>query len=248
MEQVGKNLPKVRATIQKKEKQPNQKADCPFGCQDGWLVGEGKTDAGKLYRYTKRCQCLLGEIERHKFKNLMKASQVDGLEHMTFATYKPRHKTQEKALNIMLQRHGSFFLCGPWGTGKTHLLTASIIRAISQGIQAVKISVPSLLREMRKFGREERTNIEALAWEIPYLALDDIGKQKDTDWTDERMFELVDRRYSGFVDGKTNTSITSNNTLTELKDKIDGATLDRIQGMCQKLFMDGPSFRTRKET
>lgn len=162
---------------------------------------------------------------------------------MTFENYKPKHPKQQHALNAMFQEHGSFYLFGPFGTGKTHLNTASVFRAIQNRIQACMISVPALLKEMRVFGRDSSCSVERLAQRIPYLALDDIGKQKDSDWTDERLFELIDKRYTLWKDEKGHTSITSNLTLTDLSKRIDGATVDRIRGMCKQLFVDGESNR-----
>lgn len=227
-------MPKVSQII------PNSEANlCPHNCHDGWIPENGNSNA-------HRCECLLKKIEAHKYENLLKAAQVYEHKDMTFESYSPKHPTQQKALDRMQRQHGSFFLFGPWGTGKTHLLTASVIRAISEGIHAVAISMPHLLREFRKFGRDERLDIEKRAWEIPYLAIDDFGKQRDTDWTDERLFELIDRRYLGYIRGATCTSITSNSTMEDLAIKMDGAILDRIAGMCELLFVDGESYRKLK--
>lgn len=203
------------------------------------------------------CKCRKEAIERQKYENLMKIANIYNDQHMTFDNYRPTDPSQQRALEIMRARHGGYFLFGAWGTGKTHLVTATVLRAINEGTMAVRISVPRLLKEIRKFGRDNTLDIEIMAQEIPYLALDDIGKQKDTDWTEERLFDLVDHRYQGFVAGKTLTSITSNLPLKApkgrpemevdtLSRRLDGAIIDRIEGMCRILMVLGESYRSKK--
>ncbi len=223
---------------------PNTEPDCPHGCENnsGYRV---EITAEHPQGLAIPCQCELERRQQVKFEKLLKLSEVGQDRHMTFEKYKPRHLTQEKALDTLSSVHGSYFLFGPWGTGKTHLATASVIRALHEGIQGVRISVPSLLQRMRQFGVSEPLEIEMLAQRIPYLVLDDFGKQKITDWNEERLFELIDKRYSMWRAGKGHTTITANNDFDVLIGRVDGAIIDRISGMCEPFFVDGESGRGR---
>ncbi|MCI4625043.1 MAG: ATP-binding protein [Candidatus Magnetoovum sp. WYHC-5] len=166
---------------------------------------------------------------------------------MTFVSYEPRTDIQRKALDTVSARHGGYFLFGCWGTGKTHLLVASVIRAVQSDIISAFISAPKLLDTIRKAGRENDSELEVLFHSIPYLAVDDIGKQKDTDWASERLFLLLDERYRLSQAGQCCTSFTSNLPLEKLAEKIDGAIVDRIAGMCKEVFVDGTSYRRLKK-
>lgn len=219
----------------------NSESSCIHGCFDGTMISEKD---GKHISFP--CKCEFTRVEREKYRMLLQAADVLDLEHMTFETYEPQNESQAEALKVMGEEHRGFYLFGPWGTGKTHLLTASVLRAIDRGINSVRISVPKLLHRIRKSGRDDRAEIEELAQSIPYLALDDIGKQKDTDWTEERLFMLLDERYKKWLAGECYTSITSNLPLKMLAERMDGATVDRIRGMCTAVLVDGQSYRRGK--
>lgn len=224
----------------------NQKAQaigqCELGCMSGFVIAKELTGLE-----IRRCKCLETEITNHNFHTLKAHADIDGCEGMTFDRYIPTHHTQAIA-KTTLQRHGSYYLCGSYGTGKTHLATASVLAAISCGIPSVRISVPRLLDVIRKAGRDggTNTNIEEQAAGIPYLVLDDIGRQKDTDWTDERLFLLIDSRSRLSESGQGHTTITSNYTLADLKKRVSGAIIDRIGGMCQTVIVLGDSYRIKK--
>lgn len=198
--------------------------------------------------YAERCPCLLTLIEKSKYDNLLKNADVYKDKDMDFSAYKPRNSRQKTAHEGMYREHGSYYLYGPYGTGKTHLSTASVIQGVENGIMGIRISVPGLLQKMRDF-QNGRTEIEERAWDIPYLVLDDIGKQKNSDWTEERLFELIDKRYDGFRSGNTNTTFTSQLPIKSLNTikNMDGAIISRIGGMCRELFMDGEDYRLIKQ-
>lgn len=212
---------------------------CPI-CEDRQYVPrptESKPDAWGP------CDCLIADIQKRKFEKLVSEANIADLRHMTFEKFLPRNAKQKQAFEIVMARHGSYYLFGPWGTGKTHLMAASIFREIRGGIPSVLISVPRLLDIIRKQGRDKDTDIEGLAIAIPYLCLDDIGKQKDSDWTEERLFMLIDERSRKQYSGQCFTSFTSQFSPEMLAKRMDGAIVDRIKGMCEILFVDGESMR-----
>jgi len=219
---------------------------CPYGCEEnsGYTIEVSKEHPQGI---GVPCKCEIFRRQRVKFNNLLRVSAIDQDRHMTFESYEPRHKSQVDALNRMKGSHGSYFLTGPWGTGKTHLATASVVEALKAAIPSVRISAPSLLQRMRAFGADNHLEIEILAQTIPYLVIDDFGKQKVTDWVEERFFELFDKRYSLWKAGQAHTTLTSNSYPKVLKGKIDGAILDRIEGMCELIFIDGDSYRASQK-
>ena len=163
---------------------------------------------------------------------------------MTFENYKPQTEKQKQVFEEISKTHGSYYLYGPWGVGKTHLIAASVIRVIQKNILAVLISVPRLLDMIRKSGRDgDNSSLEKMAYSIPYLCLDDIGKQKDSDWTEERLFMLIDERDKLIKTGEYHTSFTSQFPLQLLAERMDGAIIDRIRGICKVMFVDGESMR-----
>lgn len=165
---------------------------------------------------------------------------------MTFATYKPQTERQRKALATIAERDRSYYLYGNYGVGKTHLMVAMALRSMQKGRAAVLINVPKLLQAIRKAGRDETTDLEDLAARIPILCLDDIGKQKDSTWTEERLFMLIDARWKLQRRDRGFTCFTSQLSIDHLAERHDGATISRIKGMTWPIYMDGEDYRQRE--
>ena len=95
--------------------------------------------------------------------------------------------TQELALTLM----------GTPGTGKTHLAVAMVHAWLAKGKSAVFIPVVSLLDEIKRgYGPySPLPKIEDAIKCADFVALADLGAQKDSDWVTERLWELIDQRY-----------------------------------------------------
>lgn len=91
----------------------------------------------------------------------------------------------------------AFTLMGTPGTGKTHLAVAMVHAWLAKGKSAVFIPVVALLDEIRRgYGPySPLPKIEDTIKCADFVALDDLGAQKDNDWVRERMWELIDQRY-----------------------------------------------------
>lgn len=236
MEQVGKllNLEPQKAQLII----PNTPINpCPLCEGNEWI----STPEG-----VKRCKCFLERLEKAKFERLIDEANMGSMRHMTLESYQPKSDRQEKAFEEVSKGHGGLYLYGPYGTGKTHLMAGTVFRALKDGTQACLISVPRLLDTIRRKGRDNDTEVETLAYTIPYLCLDDIGKQKDSDWTEERLFMLLDERYKRFMAGEGQTSLTSQFPLDLLAQRMDGAIISRIKGMCRVFLVDGEDNRGQK--
>jgi DNA replication protein DnaC len=61
------------------------------------------------------------------------------------------------------------------------------------------------------------------------LALDDIGREKSTEWTQEMFYLIVNRRYEDMAI----THFASNFSLGELADVVDARIARRIGEMCR---------------
>lgn len=84
-------------------------------------------------------------------------------------------------------------LCGGVGTGKTHAaLAAARHRWLDAGDDVLFRPVVELLDELRP-GAE--TDVLPDAMGVDVLVLDDLGAERPTDWTAERLFAVVNRRW-----------------------------------------------------
>ncbi len=60
------------------------------------------------------------------------------------------------------------------------------------------------------------------------LILDDLGAEKSSEWTREKLFEIIDYRYNELLP----TLITTNCIPEELKEKVGDRVYDRLREMC----------------
>lgn len=82
---------------------------------------------------------------------------------------------------------------GPVGTGKTHLACAAVRPAVWRALDVAFVPVVELLDQLRPGGPEGALDVLA---DADRLVLDDLGSEKPTDWTAERLYALVNRRWS----------------------------------------------------
>jgi DNA replication protein DnaC len=168
---------------------------------------------------------------------------MGSLREKTFDNYHPKTPKQKRARDEMT-RDGSFFLIGLPGRGKTHLLAASVNAAMGQGVSAAFFSAPWLLQKIREdIMASEKLQILENCCEIEYLAIDDLGKEKPSDTVQEKLFMIFDRREILGL----RTSVTSNyDPETLSRERLDGAIVSRLLGMCQVLFLDGDDYRGKR--
>lgn len=202
-------------------------------CQDtGWVM------KGSL---AVQCECVRERAKKTRMQDLVARSGLKGsLLEKSFDNYVAKTKQQKDASEYV--RHGgSFFLIGDFGVGKTHLLAASVNDALGKGVAAVFFSVPWLLQMIREDLLSNRPiGILEKVCEVEYLALDDLGKEKPSETVQEKLFMIIDRRE---VDG-LRTSVTSNLDPETLgREKIDGAIVSRLMGMCKLLVLEGEDHR-----
>lgn len=247
-----KNSPMANITQREAEDDMAERLEsstCPYKTCDG--SGEVMS---MLTDIPEQCKCKLDRIRQEKYAKLMKAGHMDLYSDMTFETIDRGYEHQAGALKDMAERPKDygFYIYGAIGGGKTHLLACNVNREIEQGRPAALITVPQLIQEARE-SKGCISDLERLACEIPYLGLDDIGKEKLTGYrvgdVKDMLFRIIDARYLLYKSGRGITSFSSEwprdempGTLS-LVDKIDPAIVSRIREMTLGIFMDGPDLR-----
>ncbi len=140
------------------------------------------------------------------------------------------------------QTRGLYFYGQP-GCGKTHLMAAIANHLIPK--ENVRfITSPELLLSIRK-SFNATTGDEGLLDQLSQtklLIIDDIGSEKPTEWVQETLFVLIDRRYTNFMP----TLFTSNFSLDQLKDRLGYRTASRIAEMGDVVELKANDYRIRK--
>lgn len=142
----------------------------------------------------------------------------------------------------------SILLWGPVGVGKTfgmYGLGYELIRrgfhiSISSARSYRRESVVRLLAGLRPGGGLETLD-EAIS--VPVLLLDDLGSEKGTDWTKERLYELVNERY----EVNAVTIISTNKTPTEMPEVVGPRVASRLYEMCLPVQLKGQDRRLQRK-
>lgn len=134
-----------------------------------------------------------------------------------------------------------FMLTGPVGTGKTHLLRSVVHAVLAAGDHVLYTSVPYLLERLRDQHRDAPTMDDILRLHVraPLVVWDDLGAERPTEWTLDRLFLLVDARY----EVNHPMLLTTNWTPKELEDRIGARITSRLLEMTSVWAITGADER-----
>ena len=110
---------------------------------------------------------------------------------------------------------GLLYIGGPTGVGKTHLSVAIVSERLRIGDDALFHSVPTMMDELRKtYSREGKSGdgfytLFNRLKDADLLVLDDLGSGSITEWSEEKLYQLITHRY----DNRLPTVINSRGSL-----------------------------------
>ena len=145
------------------------------------------------------------------------------------------------------------FLIGSPGIGKTHIAVALLRNAVEEkGATGLFCDVPELLKTIRNTYNPvmKTAEVEVLkpVMQADVLVLDDLGKERTSEWVEETLNLVVNTRYNH----KRITIFTSN--FEETEDKTDPDSLlvrvgfrmhSRLYEMCEFVEFEGADYRHR---
>jgi len=145
-----------------------------------------------------------------------------------------------------IRRHRNLLICGPTGTGKSHLSQALTHEAARQGFSALFINTHKMLQHLnggRADGSWERRLQTYLRPDL--LVLDDFGLKPLRAPAPEDLYDVINERYE-----KGSIMLTSNRSPSEWPDLfgdplLASAGLDRLAHAAEILVISGASFRAQ---
>jgi DNA replication protein DnaC len=139
---------------------------------------------------------------------------------------------------------GWLVLAGTYGSGKTHLAAAIANRVLTReehGGEAMFVVVPDLLDHLRSaFSPQSNISYDRLFDAVknsPMLVLDDLGTESATPWAKEKLFQLLNYRYSAMLP----TVITTSTTPADIEPWLRTRVFDTAR--CKFCGIDAPAFR-----
>lgn len=134
--------------------------------------------------------------------------------------------------------------CGQVGTGKTFYAGCIANAVISQARSVLMTNIPSLITKLG-FNQEEKNYILNKISSVSLLVIDDLGVERDTPYSLEKVYEIIDTRYRA---GKP-LIITTNLKYKDMKNCEAAGykrIYDRILQMCHPIAVIGDSRRKEK--
>lgn len=162
---------------------------------------------------------------------------------ITFEKLNPdAHVLRVMKWSPQMQKGG--ILLGPPGLGKSTLGKALINRWASEQYRAVFITMSGILDNIRNAFESEHTTpgIELEKLIRPdFLFIDDLGTEKTSEFTEEKMFAIVDTRNRL---GK-HTWYSTNLSMDEIQKRYSARIADRLFEGCSLIKCEGESYRRR---
>jgi DNA replication protein DnaC len=199
------------------------------------------------------CTCREAEEAARRVQVLLEMSQLGALSHCTFDTFHADgiglNPAKQRNLKMAYDRarayaedpQGWLVLKGGYGCGKTHLAAAVANERIAHGEPVLFVNTPDLLDHLRAtYGPASAATYDERFEQIrqaPLLILDDLGTQSNTEWAQEKLYQIFNARYNS----RLPTIITTNEELEAIELRIRSRMVDPSLG--QVITILAPDFR-----
>jgi DNA replication protein DnaC len=205
---------------------------------------------GKVFRCPNNA-VEMDEERRERFRQL---SNLGAFGDKTFDRFETRLNGLTPAQNLALEialgyamrfaenPSGWLLLEGTYGCGKSHLAAAVGNARLEHGDMVLFVTVPDLLDHLRStYGPTSEVGYDQMFDRIasaPLLILDDLGAENPSPWAQEKLFQLLNHRYSH----RLATVITTNVDLDRFDPRVRSRLLD--QKLTNHVQITAPDYRT----
>ena len=145
----------------------------------------------------------------------------------------------------MERKRNGLILAGGYGSGKTHLAAAISHTLTDRGIPVLFGTAIEHFEKIRNDFEHTGMNLYmAKLKSVPVLVIDDLGKEKKTDWTRQVLFDIVNYRYEHKMPLIITTNLVGNgNDFSSLANHVEGAVWSRFCEMCNTIITRSGDFR-----
>lgn len=212
------------------------------------------------------CRCRREELEAYEARlrfeeeqrtvdDFRRLSLVDAsLQGARFAGYKVKEENRKafgiakwyvQNFNKMFHEGQGILFWGNVGTGKSYTSAAIANELLEQMHSVIMTSFIKLLDEMSSFEKKNDCGYIIKLNQAKLLVIDDLGVERGTDFSLEKVYDIIDSRYRS---GRP-IILTTNQEISQMKSCEDirySRIYDRIFKMCYPVKMDGMSWRKRE--
>jgi len=176
-------------------------AACPRCGESGYVLVPGAGGAK-----AQACACRHLDQRIATFNKVGIPAAVALCDFEGFKIWSPDHSTARETARDFASKFKpdepskGFLFYGRPGGGKTHLLAATLRwLALEKGVQCRYIEFMLLLSDIKAGFDSGRNQMEILKplISVPVLAIDELGKERGTEWERSMLDELISRRYNG---------------------------------------------------
>lgn len=207
------------------------------------------------------CRCAAEKLEKEREEYRVKEELLNiqkmksaGLQDRTFYnyTFDRCDPSQENTVyakryvehfSEMMQTGQGLLFWGNVGTGKTFLAGCIANALLEQKIPVLMTSFPKILNALGGLYSSERNEYLASLNRYTLLVIDDMGIERESQYTIETIYTVIDERYKS---GKP-FIITTNIQLDALKNPQDvehARIYDRIMERCMPVYFGGRNYRS----
>ena len=202
---------------------------CPKCAGRGWntpAVPVGDPRFGSIVQ----CECQAEFIQADRLRRLRLYSNIGSLERLTFEALDMQLPSEEnkacfataveKAISFAAKPSGWLVICGPPGSGKTHIASATANSLVERGQVVLYMPVATLLDSLRpNYGTENDISYSQVydtVTEVPVLVIDGLGTHNETSWAQEKLLQVFDHRFNTLLA----TVVTTSSPLSALDPHI----------------------------
>lgn len=213
-----------------------------------WYQGEAETDeyGNVTYQDNGLIRKLAGEAQRLKDSSNLGARFLN----RTFGNFEvkrdPNAYNQCRAYSeremLFSDKRNGILILGGVGSGKTHLAAAIANSFTDRGIPVLFGTFSDHLEHIREeYDVGGQRKYLSMMKNTPVLVLDDIGKEKKTEWSQQILFDTINYRYEHLLP----VIITTNFDADGLASHVGNAIWSRLYEMCGGVETSGRDYRQK---
>lgn len=237
----------------------NLSEPCPI-CEGKGVIKHnvevGHSDFGKLFR----CPNSVSEADSERKEKLRRLGNLDAYFDKTLENFYvsiPGYSNNHNlSLGLALKAAQEFIsnpsaiivFEGVTGSGKTHLAAAIGNAFLEFGRPVWLMNAPDLLDHLRStYSPNSDVGYDQMferVRTVDLLILDDLGIENPSPWAQEKLFQIIDYRYTHLLP----TVITTNTRIEDMEARLRSRLLDHHQDRARRIVINAPDYRTNGRT